>query len=121
MTFASCAPSSSLGRDDCSRACPVESDLEPQRHESFTNVLHGLRPTANRLSNLGVSPRGPLRIRLQQDLSPPHLLRRTVKFLHHFGQRRPFHIREPDDILLLHGRTLLGCGHLAKTSPSGTP
>jgi hypothetical protein len=92
----------------------VEGDFKPQRHEPFANVLDRLSATANGFRDLGVGPGRTVGIGFQKDLGAADLLGRTPELFDHRRQRGPFRIREPNDILLLHGPTLRGCGHDAK-------
>jgi hypothetical protein len=83
--------------------CPLEAFQD----ERLPHVLDGPRPAANRLADLGVIPRGPVGVGLEQDRRPPQFLRLARFLLDGRFANRPFLVREPHDILLVHGNLLV--------------
>ena len=72
-------------------------------HQPLADFLHGLATAGKRLGNLLVRPVRPVRVRLQQNLSPPDLLTCSLQFLDYCLKFLAFLIRQPNNILLLHG------------------
>ena len=57
------------------RAFAAESSFEAFRDQPLTNILDGLPTATVRIGDLLIGPGRSIGIRLEQNLSPPHLLR----------------------------------------------
>jgi hypothetical protein len=90
----------------------VERDLKPFGHETLPNVFYGLRATIECVSDLRIRPVGPIRICLEQNSGAKDLLSRNPSLLDQTTQYLPLGIRQPNNILLLHGPTLLGWAYI---------
>ena len=99
----------------------IECDLEPLGHEVLANKFHGSGTAVERLGDFDISPTRAIGVRLQEDLSASHLLRRDVTLLNQPVQRLSLRIRQPNDILLLHDPTLLGWAKNDHNHPNTLP
>jgi hypothetical protein len=93
----------------------VERDLEAFGHETLADILDGLGAAAKGLGDSGIGPGRPVGIGLEEHLGPSDLERGALEPPNDLFENRAFGIRQPDDILLLHGPTLRGCCHNAKS------
>ena len=81
-------------------------------HETLAHIFDGLRTTVERVGDLHIGPVRAIRIRLEQHVGTQHLLRRNPSLLDQIVQHFSLSIREPNNISLWHGPTLLGwCQH----------
>jgi hypothetical protein len=87
--------------------------LEAFENERLPHILDRLPPAPYCLADLGVIPSLPVRVRLKQDRRPPKFLRLSLLLLDGRFANRPFPVREPDEIHLLH-RNLLVAAEVPK-------
>jgi hypothetical protein len=80
----------------------MERLLEAPFHQPLADILHRLRAAPKCVSDLLIGPVRAIRVGLQQNLSPPHLLAGAFQLLHHRQQLAPLLIRQAYDILLVH-------------------
>jgi hypothetical protein len=81
--------------------------LEAFQDERLPHVLDRPRPAPDHFTDLGVSPSWPIGIGLEQDRRSPQFLRLALFLLDGRFANRPFLIREPHDILLVHRNLLV--------------
>lgn len=81
--------------------------LEAFEDESLPHVLDRPRPTTDRLADPRVTPGRPVGVGLQQDRGPPQFFRLARFPLDGRFAKRPFLVRESNDILLVHGNLLV--------------
>ena len=81
----------------------VERLLKTSFDQPLPDVFHRLDSARKRLGDLLVGPVGAVHICFQQNLGTPDLLAGPFQFFDNFAKLVPFLIREPNDILLLHG------------------
>jgi hypothetical protein len=81
----------------------LQSQFKAFGDQAFAETLDRLHAAVESLGDLDVWPRGPIGIRLEQDLSTAKLLRRTFEILDDFLTTATLFVRQPDDILLVHG------------------
>jgi hypothetical protein len=105
----------------CFAFFPVQRDLKAFRYKALSDVLHRFGTAQKRLGDLLVGPVGTIGIGLEQNLSPPHFLRRSFQFLNHTAQDFPFLFREPNNILLFHGNPPWLPTSLRDLAKSGNP
>jgi len=81
----------------------LQGQLKAFDDQAFAETLDGLDATVERLGDLEIRPRRTIGIRLEQDLSTANLLRRSFEFLDDFLTRATLFVRQPNEILLVHG------------------
>ena len=99
----------------------MQRDLKTFGHETLANVFDGLRATVERVGDLCIGPARAIRIRLEQHVGPQHLLRRRPSLLDQTVQHFSLSIREPNNVFLWHGPTLLGWAYIASTCLRALP
>jgi hypothetical protein len=99
----------------------MQRGLEACGHETLANVFDGVRTTVERVGNLRIGPVRAIRIRLEQRVGTQHLLGRNPSLLDQIVQHFSLSIREPNNILLWHGPTLLGWAYIAHNCPGTLP
>jgi hypothetical protein len=91
----------------------MQRALETFGHETLAHVFDGWRATVERIGDLRIGPVRAIHIRLEQHAGPQHLLRRCPSLLDQTVQYFSLSIREPNNIFLWHGPTLLGWAYIA--------
>ncbi len=71
--------------------------------QPLAEILDRLHAAVECFSDLGIWPPRPIDIRLEQDLSTASLLRRPLELLHDFLTDATLFLRQPHDVLLVHG------------------
>jgi len=99
----------------------MQRDLETFGHETLANVFDSLRATVECVGDLRIGPVWAIRIRLEQYVGSQHLLRRYPSLLDQTVQHLSLSIREPNNIFLWHGPTLLGWAYIAYNYPRTLP
>jgi hypothetical protein len=87
--------------------------LKACRHETLAKVFDGLRTTVERAGDLRIGPVRAIRLRLKQHGGTQHLLRRNPSLLDQIVQHFSLSLREPNNIFLWQGPTLLGWAYMA--------
>jgi hypothetical protein len=96
-----------LRRWRCRAFSANQRTLKAFQDECLPHVLNRPRSTTDRLADLGVIPRWPVGVDLEQDRRPPQFLGLALFLLDGRFANRPFLVREPHDILLVHGNLLV--------------
>jgi len=80
--------------------------LEAFQDKCLPHVLDRPRPATDGFADLGVIPSRSVGVSLQQDRRPPQFLRLARFLLDGRFANRPFFVRKPHDILLVHENLL---------------
>jgi len=86
---------------------PVKRFLKSAFHESLTNQLDSLPPTAKCIGDSVIGPCGTTCVSLQQNLCPSHFLAASAEFFYNVPERSPLTFRQSNDILFLHEHLLV--------------
>jgi hypothetical protein len=91
-----------------------QGGLEAFQNELPAHVLHGPNSTAHGLADLVVIPARTVYVRLEQDHRSPQFLRLAFLVLDRRFADCAFLVREPNNILLVHGNLLVTAEALQK-------